>query len=799
MPVFADGCELDLQGDGRIVRIVAGIDPAAAELRERAPVAAVEGEHPIVAILRGGPARLLDLDDPDDAPLFGPADAPASARALGMTTAVLAPVQVGGTVIGSLSFGRGPSGRRFFEADVATAIDVARNIGLAWHNALLLDERASIVAALHDGLVVSDAEGVVLEVNDRWTELTGFTADQCVGATMPYPWWPDADDDAGTLDAAVTALGGGHTEQRVVFRRADGTLFPALVSVSPVVDRGTGERRALVASVKDVTDWEAARADLDAIQRLTSRLAAAGDMATIATTTLREVIARTGAEAAFILRLDPGADVLHLVTSHGTMANVLGERTGYALDRAAPTIVAVRDGVTVVVSSAEELLERFPDVLPEAEDVGVESVVAVPVRRQAQSLGAIALWSNRPAAFGPRDVAFLEAAAAQYAQTLPRAEGYELEHRASQALQRRLLSDVPVLHERATIATRYQPASTDIAVGGDWYDVVQLDGERLAIVVGDVVGSGIEAAAVMGQLRSALKGIALVTPDPVAVLDTLDHVAAGIGGAPAATVCYVLLDLANGEVRFARAGHLPPLVVSTGPRGGAHFLEGHCDLPLGLRHGGRREATDRLAPGDVLVLYTDGLVERRNTVIDERLEHLRTVAASARDGSIEELVDGLLAGCVGDMRLRDDLAVIAVRDEPATADRFRRVISARAHELSPLRRALLAWLQERRIAEEVVDGVVLAANEAVTNAIEHAYGDVLGGAGHVLVVACADDTYVTVEVRDAGRWQARPSHTSRGRGLSMARQVGAVDVRSGPSGTTVTIRASLSGRRTRGR
>ena len=137
--------------------------------------------------------------------------------------------------------------------------------------------------------------------------------------------------------------------------------------------------------------------------------------------------------------------------------------------------------------------------------------------------------------------------------------------------------------------------------------------------------------------------------------------------------------------------------------------------------------------------------------------------------------------------------------EPAAPERFRMLVSARARELSSLRRALRAWLQEHGIGETLSDGIVLAANEAVTNAIEHAYGDVLGNTGLVLVVIVDDGDHLTVEVRDAGRWQARPSHTSRGRGLSIARQIGAVDVRTGPSGTTVTLRAPISERRTRGR
>ena len=802
MPVFADGCELDLQGDGQLVRIVAGVDRDAAEQRERAPVATVDGEHPIVAVLRGGPARLLDIADPADEPLFGPAELPSSARSLGMTTAVLAPVRVGGQVVGSLAFGRGPSGRRFGRGDIGLAVDLARRISLAWHNAQLLAERASILASLHDGLVVTDADGTVLEVNDRWTELTGFPPEACVGATVPYPWWPDT--EAGALadlrtSAATTALEGGRFEERVVFRRADGSRFPAVVSVAPVVDRASGHPRALVTSIKDVTVWEAARADLVAIQRLTSRLAAAGDVATVVAGTLAEVLDRTRADAAFVLRLGVDGQHLELVGADGPLAAAVADRGGFPVDRVVPSNVAVRDGDSVVVGSAAELVERFPDMVPEARELGVSSIAATPVRVRGEAVAAISMWSTRAAAFGPTEVAFLEAVAAQLAQALPRAEGYDVEHRASQALQRRLLSDVPLLHPRATIATRYQPSSAEVAVGGDWYDVVPLGRDLVAVVVGDVVGSGVEAAAVMGQLRSALKGIALVSPDPVAVLQTLDQVAATTAGAPAATVCYALVDLAAGEVRFSRAGHPPPLVIPAAPGGEARFLQGFADLPLGLRHGGRRQASADLAPGDVLLLYTDGLVERRDAGLDERFELLRTVAGAARRDAVEHLVDDVLAGCVGDGRLRDDLAVLAVRDEPPGPDRFRVLVPARPQELRRLRLALQAWLVERGVDEIAIGDSVLAVSEAATNAIDHAYRDAAAGAELLSVTATVDAGDVVVEVRDTGRWKARPSATSRGRGLSILRQLGALDLRSGPTGTAMTFRTTVSEGRTTGR
>lgn len=789
VPRYADGCELDLHDDRGILRIVAGVDSTAAARRQDAPVPENVADHPIVAILAGGPARLLDVANPEHERLFGSPDEPTSARALGMTTAVLAPVWANRRVVGSLGLGRGPSGRRFEAVDVETAIDLGRRIGMAWHNAVLLAERASIVASLHDGLIVSDAVGAVLEVNERWCLLSGFSADECVGARMPYPWWPTPEEDADALAAAgaaaAEALRAGRVERRVVFRRADRSPFPALVSVAPVVDRATGEQRALAASIKDLTSWEATRADLTSLQRMTAGLAAARSVADVAKVTVAEAVARFGADAAFVLGLAPDGQQLELLASAGWIASRIDDRQ-FRVDRLVPASEVVRDGATVVVSGRDELQSRFPDLAPQAAELGVQAIAAVPVRIGPGTRAALSVWTTRPQPFDAPALELLEAMAAQCGQALRRAEGYDVEHRTSQILQRRLLSDVPVLHERATVASRYQPADITMAVGGDWYDVVHLGPDRLALVVGDVVGSGIDAAAVMGQLRSALKGIALVSSEPVVVLEALDRLARGTAGASAATVCYVLVDLAAGRAEVARAGHPPPLLIS---RDGACFVEAPADPPLGYARAARRTSTLDIETGhDVLFLYTDGLIERRENPLDERFDLLRDAAEKARRGVLEDLVDDVLVACAHGAPRRDDLAVLAMRDEPAGPDRFRTLVPALAQELSGMRHALRDFLFERAVAERVVDDVVLAASEAATNAVEHAYRDAFVGGGLMSVVATIDDAIVHVEVRDAGRWKAEPSATVRGRGLTITRAVmEEVIVRTGASGTTVSM------------
>jgi PAS domain S-box-containing protein len=795
VPSYADACEVDVRNDSEVVRIVAAVDPKWARRRELAPLATEDAAQPIAAVLGGGPARLLDLSAPGDEPLFGAPDDPSSVRSLGVTTAMVAPVLARGSTVGSLAVGRGPSGRRFEPADLPVAVDLGRRLGLAWHNAVLLAERASILASLHDGLAVTDAAGVVLEVNQRWVEMTGFEASACVGAGMPYPWWPSADEHPEALAeagaGAAEALATGRVEQRVVLKRADGSFFPALVSVSPVVDGTSSERRGFVVSIKDVTGWEAARGDLLALQRTTAALAGARSRRDVAEVVLDEAMARVGADAGLVLLLAGDGRHLEVVGHRGLSPDEVEAWSEVPIDRATPSVYAARDGRLVTIPDAETLSATFPGLAEWWAASGIAAAAAVPVMRAGRVEGTLTLSWRSPRVLAPTERSLLEAIAGQCGHALHRAEGYEAEKRTSQVLQRRLLSDVPIVDARATIVTRYRPANADLAVGGDWYDVVPLGPDRLAVVVGDVVGSGIDAAAIMGQLRSALRGIVAVEAEPVLVLESLDRLAASIDGASGATVCYADIDLAAGRARVSRAGHPPPVVV--GASGGARLLDEHPDPPVGFARWPRRAVDVALGPGDALLLYTDGLVERRGTLLTDRLYVLVAAVEAARRDVLDDLVDDVLAACGEEAPRRDDIAVLAVRDEPAGAERLRTVMPARARSLAPARHELRDWLHGAGVSETRVDDLVLATSELLTNAVEHAYRSPSVVPGLVSLAAHLAGDEVVVEVRDAGSWKPQPSGTARGRGLTIARAVvGSLALHTGPSGTTAVLRAPRS-------
>ncbi|OUD04002.1 PP2C family protein-serine/threonine phosphatase [Streptomyces swartbergensis] len=219
----------------------------------------------------------------------------------------------------------------------------------------------------------------------------------------------------------------------------------------------------------------------------------------------------------------------------------------------------------------------------------------------------------------------------------------------------------PDLDRHRDIAVRYLPASGSLNVCGDWYDVVDLPPDRYSVAIGDVVGHGLEAAAVMGMLRSALSAAIRAVPSPAQALEVLGLYARAVDGALATTVAKVLVDPRSRLIIYSNAGHPPPILLS--PDGSCQLLDQATDPPLGARpeHVPRPQAGLSYAPGDTLVLYTDGLIERRGEDIDTGLTRLMDTLARCSTLPVEELADGLLAHMGVSGGGRDDIALVIVR------------------------------------------------------------------------------------------------------------------------------------------
>ncbi|NBM18347.1 PP2C family protein-serine/threonine phosphatase [Streptomyces sp. GC420] len=233
------------------------------------------------------------------------------------------------------------------------------------------------------------------------------------------------------------------------------------------------------------------------------------------------------------------------------------------------------------------------------------------------------------------------------------------EQRVAVTLQEAMLS-VPDLDRHTNIAVRYLPATTSLNVCGDWYDVVDLPPDRYAVAVGDVVGHGLHAAAVMGMLRSALSAVIRAIPSPAQALEILGLYARSVDGAMAATAVKVLIDTRGRLIIYSSAGHPPPVLLHSD--GTCERLDQATDPPLGTRehHVPRPQAGLPYTPGDTLVLYTDGLIERRDEDIDAGLERLTTALAQDPTLPPDLLADALLARLDVAGGAPDDIALVII-------------------------------------------------------------------------------------------------------------------------------------------
>jgi anti-sigma regulatory factor (Ser/Thr protein kinase) len=328
-------------------------------------------------------------------------------------------------------------------------------------------------------------------------------------------------------------------------------------------------------------------------------------------------------------------------------------------------------------------------------------------------------------------------------------------------------------------AARYQAAVIPLEVGGDWYDVTELDGDRIGVVVGDCVGRGVAAAAVMGRLRSACQALMLTAGGPAAVLTALDRLVSHVPGAFAATAFCAVIDAPRGEIVYSCAGHLPAMLAA--PDGATEALDGARWVPLGVSASRPRpEGTATLAPGSTLVFYTDGLVERRGESLDVGLGRLAaSLAARAADGP-NAIADQLMRSQQPPSGYEDDIAVVLYRQPP---DDLRLALAADASVLASLRRELRRWLTRAGIVGDPADEIVLAIGEAAANAAEHA-----GGTASLDVTVSLSRRVVSVEVRDDGIWKPAVDEPLRGHGIPIMRaMMDTLTVEHGEAGTRVRM------------
>ncbi len=628
--------------------------------------------------------------------------------------------------------------------------------------------RRAVLESLQEGFFVTDTDGGITETNDALEALTGYPADG-VPYRYPYPWLPDPDSDpagrraADAARRAVVEKGGGRFVLPI--RHRDGHRMWVNVSVSVLPERD-GVGKVAVGTVRDVSAEHTAAGHEATLAHFAAALAA--------TTTVSEVLATGLAELQAVFA--PSDAVAALWPGDGAAPLLIG----------APAVAGWEhlDAHTHdALLAAHRLARARVAVQPAPDGSGRAMGMAAPL---GDDDAAVSLTFAAPRPLTGEDRALFGNLTSHLSRAVAQARKLEEARQVALTLQRSILGHTTLPEG---FAVRYEPAVQPLEVGGDWYDVVSLPDGRTGVVVGDCVGRGLPAAAVMGQLRSACEALLLRATGPGQVLTELDAFAARIPGAKCSTVFCALIDPAAGTVRYSCGGHLP--AVLTHPDGRSELLDRARSLPLAVVPGRLRpEGTASLEPGATLLLYTDGLVERRGMSLDVGLDDVRRLVTEHGGRSPEELADRLLGQRRPVAGYDDDVAVLVYRQPPLP---LRLELPAHPTELARVRRDLRRWLVGSRIPAAVADDAVLAVAEACSNAIEH------GGNGEphprMTITARLSARRLALEVADGGTWKPPATGPERdGLGLVMMRAVlDELVIDRDPAGTTVRMAKALPG------
>jgi serine/threonine-protein kinase RsbW len=515
------------------------------------------------------------------------------------------------------------------------------------------------------------------------------------------------------------------------------------------------------------------------LQQLIAELAASSTATSVAATLTSTALDVLAAQAAAVALLEE--DRVEVAAARGYPRAVV---EAIAASEGGPGRSVIRTQHPAFLRTPEAIADRYPSL---AEHLG-PAMAELPLRVRGGVLGVLLLSFEQPRTFDLEQVDTLAAIASEAAQAIHRARVTQREREISRTLQSSLLPDEPISSWNGARVTTWYSAGTEyLDVGGDWYDAIELPDGRLAVSIGDVVGRGLRAAAAMGQLRSALRGLALELRGPGATLEALNRFAAMTPGTELATVAYGELDPISGSFTYACAGHPPPVAWIDGT---VQVLEdGRSPLLAAGYDGHRGEATCSLPPGSTLVLYTDGLVERRDEPFHRGIARLQETLELAGQQELETLTETLIETLLADQDRSDDAALLCLRTGIPMS--FSMTFPNEPEALRALRHQFQEWLEVGGSPVREAEALVLAVNEAAANAIEHGYRE---AQGNVEVTAEMRDHVVEVTVTDRGSWLDADPEPSRGRGLSLMRTLmDEVDLQAGPGGTRVVLRRQLAG------
>ncbi|CAM5292939.1 SpoIIE family protein phosphatase [Streptomyces avidinii] len=601
-------------------------------------------------------------------------------------------VQSGETVVGTLPVRHRDGHRVPMEMWIVPAVDRQGRMGamlIAVETSEVLHMRDSL-AALQSlftqspiGLATLGTDLRFLRVNDALARMNGVSAAEHLGKRLTEVV-PGV--NAVALEATMQQVLERGTAVVDVRRTGRTPADPDndhtwSCSYAPLLD-GSGRALGVIASLIDITDGQRAQADAERARHRFALLAEAGtrigttldlyqtaqeivdvlvpQLADSADVQLLEAVlgpdegpVPTASTRGVLRRLaarfpDPNAPTAKLAPGQ-TFQIPMGTTYEQVIAEGRPMNLYLDDIPALITSPRAEALRTYLATLGSAR--------LVPLVARGTVLGAVAVTRTREREpFDEQDYVLVDELVARAALNIDNARMYTLQRQAALTLQRSLtnsaLPQVPGLE----LTGRYLPAS-DHDVGGDWFDAIPLPGGRTGLVIGDVMGHGIHAAAVMGQLRTAVRTLARHDVPPAQLLRSLDAVVADLGEDEMATCVYAVHDSASGVCVIARAGHPPPAVVT--PGGSITFLDGPPGTPLGAGGQDFRTEEVQLPPGSLLVLYTDGLIEARDRDLDEGMEQLAGALRQV-DQPLEELCEGILRLLLPSAQ-QDDVAVLLAR------------------------------------------------------------------------------------------------------------------------------------------
>ncbi|MFJ6945991.1 SpoIIE family protein phosphatase [Streptomyces wuyuanensis] len=594
----------------------------------------------------------------------------------------------------------------------------------------MYEHHDAVLHAVREGVLIVGGDGRLLLANDEARRLL------------------DLPKDAEHRRVGTLGLNADLTEMLTSDRPATDEVHLAADRLLAVNKRFTAAQGppSRVVTLRDTTELQALSGRAETARRRLQLLYDAG--VRIGTTLdvrrtaeeLAEVAVPRFADVVTVELLDP---VLHGEEPSGAstemrrtaVVGLEGDHLLYPVGRlirfvpAHPAAAGAADGRAVLVedlSASEGWQAQDPDRARRVLEHGIHSLIVVPLRARGVVLGAAHYWrTDTSPAFEEEDVSFAEELAARAAVCIDNARRYTREHTMAVTLQRSLLPSRVPEQTALDVAYRYLPARA--GVGGDWFDVIPLSGARVALVVGDVVGHGLHAAATMGRLRTAVHNFSVLDVPPEELLGRVDELVAQIDndedtgngegqGITGATCLYAVYDPASGRLAVATAGHPGPAVVH--PGGAVDFPRLPISPPLGLGAGVPGESAELTVPeGSRLVLYTDGLIEDRDRDLDIGLAALRT-ALSGPDLSPEATCAAVVDAMVPE-RPRDDIALLVARTrrlDPSTVADWQ--VPRDPAAVAPVRAACVRRLREWGLGH-IDFAAELVLSELITNAIHY--------------------------------------------------------------------------------